>query len=300
VATSQAPEASEMRALIAAWLKEGRAQAKIRSALVADYGSSILEKPSASGLGFLLWALPVAVIAIAGGGLSLAFARWRRAEAEAVTRTSLSPVTRPPVTRPPVTRPPVTRQGQPRRASVRSGVALSRRLLSGKRYERAAFLAGLVLVALAAALWLLDRSSSPGAPARTAAASEPQSAGTVATELQAANSLAGTEPVTALALYGEVLASEPGEPAALVGEAVIYARARMATKALALLREAERSDPAYAPAHLDRGLVLLSYAHEPRAAVAELRWYMAYGPKGQGRAEAAKALAAATAAEKAS
>ena len=59
VATSDAAEAVEIRGLIQGWLAEGRSQVQIRSYLVDDYGPSILEKPPASGIGVLIWVLPV-------------------------------------------------------------------------------------------------------------------------------------------------------------------------------------------------------------------------------------------------
>ncbi len=59
-AVSNAAEAVEMRSLIQGWLKQGDSQAQIRHFLVADYGTSILEKPPATGLNTLVWALPAA------------------------------------------------------------------------------------------------------------------------------------------------------------------------------------------------------------------------------------------------
>ena len=59
--------------------KKGDSQATIRSFLVHDYGLSILERPPASGVTVLVWALPVVAGALAITGLGLGFARWRRA-----------------------------------------------------------------------------------------------------------------------------------------------------------------------------------------------------------------------------
>jgi len=79
VAASQAPEAVEIRQLVEHWLQQGDSQATIRSFLVHDYGLSILERPPASGVSVLVWALPVVAAALAITGLSLGFVRWRRA-----------------------------------------------------------------------------------------------------------------------------------------------------------------------------------------------------------------------------
>ncbi|HTW11006.1 MAG TPA: cytochrome c-type biogenesis protein, partial [Acidimicrobiales bacterium] len=80
-AASQSSEAVEIRAYIGQALSEGHSPAQIRSYLMSRYGESILEKPPASGVGVVLWALPVLVVLLAGGGLGFAFVRWRRASA---------------------------------------------------------------------------------------------------------------------------------------------------------------------------------------------------------------------------
>ena len=68
-AVSDAAEAVEIRSLIEGWLKKGDSQAQIRGFLVSDYGTSILEKPPATGLNILVWP--------AGGGRGLGSGRAR-------------------------------------------------------------------------------------------------------------------------------------------------------------------------------------------------------------------------------
>ncbi len=77
-AVSDAPEAVEIRSLIQGWLKQGDSPTQIRHFLVTDYGPSILEKPPATGLNALVWALPAAAGVLGLAGLGFAFARWRR------------------------------------------------------------------------------------------------------------------------------------------------------------------------------------------------------------------------------
>ena len=77
-AVSDASEAVRIRSLIEGWLKKGDTQAQIRSFLVSDYGTSILEKPPATGLNTLVWALPAVAGALGVAGLGFAFVRWRR------------------------------------------------------------------------------------------------------------------------------------------------------------------------------------------------------------------------------
>lgn len=129
-------------------------------------------------------------------------------------------------------------------------------------------------MAAAAGLWSLDRVLGPqpaGGPATGAATG-------VADQLQQASALASTDPVAALAVYDEVLAEDATQPVALTGEGWIYAQAGFVAKGTGLLQRAEKADPGYAMAHFYLGLVLLDYAHRPRAAEAELQWYLAHSP----------------------
>lgn len=285
-AVSGAPEAVEIRSLIAGWLERGRTDAEIRSALVADYGNSILERPPASGISTLLWALPVIATASAIGGLGLAFRRWRRASWKRATEKA------EPVKTEPVKAEGVKAEG----VKAEAGLNLLRWARGSERYRRATLGAGVALVALAGALWVVDRTSTqrpPGGTATGGQASTSQAA--VTQELQAADALSGAQPAAALALYDEVLAAHPDEPAALASEGFIYARAGMPGKALGLLSRAEKVDPSFAPAHLYRGLVLLDYLKKPGEAAPELRWYLAHGGGGSGATVAREALSAARA-----
>jgi len=158
-----------------------------------------------------------------------------------------------------------------------------RRAVSWSR--RATLVGGLSLILLAGALWLVDRASAP----RVAGATITGNTGT-ADELAQAVALTASDPVTALQLYKEVLATVPDQVVALTGEGWIYAEAGFAQKGIALLTEAEGYDPAYAPSHLYRGIALLEYGHEPRPAATELEWYLAHDPAKSLEATARQAL----------
>ena len=84
-AQSDAPPSLEIRALIRQKLQAGEKQPQIIADLVTSYGPSILEKPQASGVSLLVWLLPVTIFLVALIGLGLAFGRWRRRVAVAVT-----------------------------------------------------------------------------------------------------------------------------------------------------------------------------------------------------------------------
>ena len=78
VANSAAPLAVEMRDLIETQMRSGSTDDEILTYFADRYGARVLLTPSASGLGALIWVVPVVVAAVAICALALAFARWRR------------------------------------------------------------------------------------------------------------------------------------------------------------------------------------------------------------------------------
>jgi cytochrome c-type biogenesis protein CcmH len=78
VADSATSTARATRADIAARIRRGESDADIRQVYVDRYGESVLLKPASQGLGAVVWALPVAAIVLAAGGLVLALRRWQR------------------------------------------------------------------------------------------------------------------------------------------------------------------------------------------------------------------------------
>ncbi len=262
VASSDAPEAVEIKGLVQRWLAEGRSQGQIRSYLVKDYGTSVLERPPASGVSALVWALPALAVAAGIIGLGLGFARWRRANMAVGGRRGPSVVEAALVARPP-------------------------RRWAG----RVSLVAGTVLVVAAGGLWLLDRSATARLPGDTITGGQ----NATTTALQQASALAATDPAAALAVYDEVLASQPTQPEALTDEGWIYAQGGFVQEAMARLDKAEKVDPSYDEAHLYRGLVLLDYEDRLAPAAAELKWYLAHGPTPALVAAARAALAQAEA-----
>jgi cytochrome c-type biogenesis protein CcmH len=73
VAVSNAASAIAVRQEIAADVHRGESDNKILTSLEASYGPSILLSPSTSGLGALLWVVPVAgLVFLVGVGVRLA------------------------------------------------------------------------------------------------------------------------------------------------------------------------------------------------------------------------------------
>ena len=78
VADSPSSTARAIAADIRRRVDEGEGDGAIRQAYVERYGEWILLQPEGSGLGAVVWALPVAGLVLGGGALALAFRRWRR------------------------------------------------------------------------------------------------------------------------------------------------------------------------------------------------------------------------------
>jgi cytochrome c-type biogenesis protein CcmH len=78
VADSATSTARATRRDLAARIRRGESDAEIRQVYVDRYGEAVLLKPASGGLGAVVWALPVAVVLVAAGGLVLALRRWQR------------------------------------------------------------------------------------------------------------------------------------------------------------------------------------------------------------------------------
>jgi len=79
VEQSEAPSAIAARRQIVSMLASGESPAAIEQSFVDRYGASILLVPPASGLGWLVWALPAAGTALALAVLAALFVRRQRA-----------------------------------------------------------------------------------------------------------------------------------------------------------------------------------------------------------------------------
>ena len=111
--------------------------------------------------------------------------------------------------------------------------------------------------------------------------------------LRAAEQAVGKgDDVTALKDFQTVLSSYPNQPEALTGAGWILAQTQQPSllqQGLTMLTSAEKADPSYAPAHLYRGVTLLSEDNYA-GAIPELRWYLAHSPDPQLKAKVQSAL----------
>jgi len=81
VAQSSAPAAVNIYREIERQIEDGRSDDEIRGFLAQQFGEDVLLRPSATGPGALVWALPVVVAIVAAAALAVTFRRWRQDEA---------------------------------------------------------------------------------------------------------------------------------------------------------------------------------------------------------------------------
>ena len=145
----------------------------------------------------------------------------------------------------------------------------------------------LVAVGIAAAAggaaWAVVASSATRLPGQeiTGQALGPE---VVAQSLQKAQQAADRgDDVTAVKDYQKILSSDPNQPQALTGEGWLLAQTQqpaLLQQGLTMLSAAVRAAPTYAPAHVYRGISLLSEG-DYAGAIPELQWYLAHGPDPQ-------------------
>lgn len=76
---SESPQAQRERAFIERQIDEGKAEAQIKDALVAEYGDEVLALPPDSGFSLSAYVVPIVAFLIAAVALALGVWRWRRA-----------------------------------------------------------------------------------------------------------------------------------------------------------------------------------------------------------------------------
>jgi cytochrome c-type biogenesis protein CcmH len=85
IADSHSPTAEAIYEDIRRRVAAGESDAAIKASYVSSYGKWILLRPETSGVGALVWVLPVTALLLGVGALAIAFRRWRRQPALAAT-----------------------------------------------------------------------------------------------------------------------------------------------------------------------------------------------------------------------
>ena len=169
-----------------------------------------------------------------------------------------------------------------------------------RRRARRALVALAVAGAALGAGLAVDGSAGNRLPTQTITGSLPPAIGNELVDAQA--DLVRGDTLQALKLFEAVLASQPDEPEALAYSGWIVANAGVASgnkalldRGIASIDAAIKADPSYPDAYLLLGLTNLGSGN-PKAAVGELRRYLALGPPAADATAAKSALARAEAA----
>ena len=158
-----------------------------------------------------------------------------------------------------------------------------RRPAAGTSWRRRAGVAVGVIVITAGACWTVIESSATRLPGQGITGQALGSEQVASQLLAAQKAISKGDDVSALKDYQKVLSSEPGQPEALTGEGWLLAQTQqpsLLNQGLGMLARAEQAAPDYAPAHLYRGIALLS-EDDYTGAVTELQWYLAHSPDPQ-------------------
>ncbi|HVA74168.1 MAG TPA: hypothetical protein VNF71_06350 [Acidimicrobiales bacterium] len=140
-----------------------------------------------------------------------------------------------------------------------------------------------VVVVVAGACWAVVESSATRLPGQQITGQALGSEQVAAQLLAAQKAMSKGDDVTALKAYQKILASQPRQPEALTGEGWLLAQTQqpaLLKEGLGMLSAAERAAPDYAPAHLYRGIALLS-EDDYADAIPELQWYLGHSPDPQ-------------------
>jgi cytochrome c-type biogenesis protein CcmH/NrfF len=76
---AESPQAQRERVFIDRLIDEGRTEAEIKDALVAEYGDEVLALPPDSGFSLSAYVVPIVAFLIAAAALAVGVLRWRRA-----------------------------------------------------------------------------------------------------------------------------------------------------------------------------------------------------------------------------
>jgi cytochrome c-type biogenesis protein CcmH len=86
---AQSPQSDRERAFIQSLIDEGQNEAEIKSALVAQYGPTVLALPSTHGFDLAAYLVPLLALVAVLGLLATLLPRWRR-ESKSAVQTSVA------------------------------------------------------------------------------------------------------------------------------------------------------------------------------------------------------------------
>ena len=75
---AESPQAMREKAFIRRLIDEGKTEAQIKDALVAEYGDAVLALPKGSGFSLSAYVVPIVAFIVAAIALAIGVLRWRR------------------------------------------------------------------------------------------------------------------------------------------------------------------------------------------------------------------------------
>jgi cytochrome c-type biogenesis protein CcmH len=79
---AESPQAQREKAFIRRLIAEGKTEAQVKDALVAEYGEEVLALPQGSGFSLSAYVVPIVAFLVAAVALAIGVLRWRRAGRE--------------------------------------------------------------------------------------------------------------------------------------------------------------------------------------------------------------------------
>lgn len=76
---AESPQAQREKAFIRRLIDEGKTEAQIKDALVAEYGNEVLALPKGSGFSLSAYVVPIVAFLVAAIALAIGVMKWRRA-----------------------------------------------------------------------------------------------------------------------------------------------------------------------------------------------------------------------------
>jgi cytochrome c-type biogenesis protein CcmH len=76
---ADSPQAQREKVFIARLISEGKTEAQVKDALVAEYGDEVLALPKGSGFDLSAYLVPIVAFLVAAVALAIGVLRWRRA-----------------------------------------------------------------------------------------------------------------------------------------------------------------------------------------------------------------------------
>jgi tetratricopeptide (TPR) repeat protein len=169
-------------------------------------------------------------------------------------------------------------------AGVETPARASSSSLTGFEAWRRRLGVGMAAVVIAAgACWVVVASSATRLPGEEITGKALGSQAVVQELAKAAKAEASGDQLSAVKDYQAILSSDPNQPEALTGEGWLLAQTQqpaLLKQGLGMLATAEKVAPEYSPAHVYRGIALLSEG-DYAGAVPELQWYLDHNPDPQ-------------------